>query len=143
MYDTRWPRPGPAMAAVSALVGLLAGVAIGLSAAAGTKAEASGGSLPAGGRVTTTTTMPDAFWTVVLASLTDRAAAEARAQQLRAQGVEDAAVLRQDDFPSLQTPYAVYSGLFGSRSQANDHRDELRDRGLPAYSRQVSRTGGG
>jgi SPOR domain len=143
MYDTRWPRPGPAMAAVSALVGLLAGVALGISSAAGTKAEASGGSVPAGNR-TTTTTLPDAFWTVVLASPNDRAVAEARAQALRAGGVEDAGVLSQDDYPSLGTRYAVYSGLFGSRDEAGGHRDELKQLGLKPtpFIKQVSRSGG-
>ena len=31
MYDTRWPRPGPAMAAVAAVLGLVAGAVLGLS----------------------------------------------------------------------------------------------------------------
>ena len=31
MYDTRWPRPGPAMAAVAAVLGLVAGIVLGLS----------------------------------------------------------------------------------------------------------------
>jgi hypothetical protein len=143
MYDTRWPRPGPAMAAVSALVGLLAGIALGLSSAAGTRAEASGGPAPAGGQATSTT-LPDAFWTVVLASPNDRTAAEARAQELRASGVQDAGVLSRDDFHSLATRYAVYSGLFGSRDEAGGHRDELKQLGLhpTPFVKQVSRTGG-
>ena len=109
MYDTRWPRPGPAMAAVAAVVGLVAGAILGLS---------STGSAPQAQAVVpvettvaaTTTTLPEEFHTVVLGSYDDRANADARLREVRNQGVDDAGLLDQrgvrprDQMGGLQRP---------------------------------------
>ena len=97
MYDTRWPRPGPAMAAVAAVLGLVAGAVFGLSspgsapqAQAGPPVEATAGP--------TTTTLPEEFHTVILGSYDERPNADARLRQVRNQGVEDADLLDQEEY---------------------------------------------
>jgi SPOR domain len=128
MYDTRWPRPGPAMAAVATVLGLVAGIVLGLS---------SPGSQPralAGGPVETTvapttTTLPESFHTVILGSFEDRSYAQARLSQVRSQGVEDAGLLDQKAY-QLGTRWAVYSGLFETEAQAERHLQELAQLGI-------------
>jgi hypothetical protein len=128
MYDTRWPRPGPAMAAVAAVLGLVAGIVLGLS---------SPGSPPpaqaaAPGETTvapTTTTLPDDFHTVILGSYTERPHAVAYVREVRGQGVRDAALLDQEDW-ELGTRWAVYSGVFESREQAEAHLQVLAGLGI-------------
>ena len=138
MYDTRWPRPGPAMAAVAAVLGLVAGIVLGLS---------SPGSAPparAAGPVETTvapptTTQPDDFNTVVLGSYDNKTNAEARLREVRRQGAKDAALLDQQDYV-LGTRWAVYSGIFKSREQAEAHRQELTGLGItPSFWKHVTR----
>ena len=122
MYDTRWPRPGPAMAAACAAVGLLVGVALGLSSGGSPAAEARGS--PAATR-RPTTTLPADFWTVILASPDDRAAADAAVATLKAQGVADVGVISKATYPELGTRYAVYSGRFDTSAEAEGHAAEL------------------
>ena len=138
MYDTRWPRPGPAMAAVAAVLGLVAGIVLGLS---------SPGSAPrAQARAPTettaaprTTTLPDDFHTVVLGSYDYRANADARVREVRREGARDAAVLDQDEY-RLGTRWAVYSGVYKSRDQAEAHRQELIGLGItPSFWKHVTR----
>jgi SPOR domain len=138
MYDTRWPRPGPAMAAVAAVLGLVAGVVLGLS---------SPGSAPqaqAVGRVETTvapttTTLPKEFHTVVLGSFDVRALADARVRQVRGQGVKDAALLNDEQWV-LGTHWAVYSGQFETEEEAEAHRQELSGLGVgPSFEKHVTR----
>ena len=69
MYDTRWPRPGPAMAAVAALLGLVAGAILGLSSP-GTAPQAQASAPPETTVAPTTTTLPDEFHTVILGAST-------------------------------------------------------------------------
>ncbi|MCI0687222.1 MAG: hypothetical protein L0Y54_08305, partial [Sporichthyaceae bacterium] len=74
-YDTRWPRPGPVMVVIAATAGLVAGVLLGLTISAGgsPRAPSGSGSTPSGNpSATTSTTLPDEFWTVILASYQDR-----------------------------------------------------------------------
>src|SRR5215207_6187142 len=93
MYDTRWPRPGPAMAAVAAVLGLVAGVVLGLSSPAPEpQAEASPPTEATVGP--TTTTLPDDFHTVILGSYDERANADRRLRQVRDQGASDEALRR-------------------------------------------------
>lgn len=117
------------MAAVGAVVGLLVGVAFGLTSPASV-GEAEAGVGPGTSARATTTTLPEAFYTVVLGSFDDRENASAKARELRARGVEDARVLRQADYPSLNTSYAVYSGLFRTSADAEAHLDELAKLGV-------------
>jgi cell division protein FtsN len=138
MYDTRWPRPGPAMAAVAAVVGLVAGAILGLSSP--------GSAPPAEARppvettvAPTTTTLPDEFETVVLGSFDDRAGADARLAEVRRQGVKDAGILDDQQW-DLRTRWAVYSGLFQSEDEAEAHREQLRQLGIvESYVRPVKR----
>ena len=129
MYDTRWPRPGPAMAAVGAVVGLLVGVALGLTSPASLQ-DAEAGVGPETSAKVTRTTLPAEFYTVVLGSFYNRDNASTKMRELRAQGVNDARVLRQSDYPSLATPYAVYSGLFQTSADAEAHLNELAQLGV-------------
>jgi cell division septation protein DedD len=136
MYDTRWPRPGPAMAAACAAVGLLVGVALGLSSGGSPAAEAR-----ASAETTRrpTTTLPDRFYTVILASLNQRTGATAAVADLKAKGVRDAGVLTRTDYPTLGTQFAVYSGQFDSSGPAEAHQRELAGRGIEGFVKPVSR----
>jgi SPOR domain len=138
MYDTRWPRPGPAMAAVAALLGLVAGIVLGLSSPSPEpQAEASP---PVETTVApTTTTLPEDFDTVILGSYDERDNADRRLRQVRGQGASDAALLDQEEW-EINTPWAVYSGQFGSREEAEAHRQELAGLGVtPSFWKHVTR----
>jgi hypothetical protein len=128
MYDTRWPRPGPAMAVVAAVLGLVAGAVLGLSSAA-TAPPAEAGAPPGTTAGPTTTTLPEAFHTVILGSFNDRPNAEARLRLVRRQGVDDAGLLDQARW-QLATRYAVYSGQFKTREEAEAHLQELEQLGI-------------
>jgi SPOR domain len=128
MYDTRWPRPGPAMAVVAAGLGLVAGIALGLSSP-GSAPRAQAAAPVETTVAPTTTTLPREFDTVVLGSFDERANAEARLREVRAMGVKDAAILDQTEY-ELGTAYAVYSGRFDTREQAEAHRQDLRGLGV-------------
>ena len=117
------------MAAVGAVVGLLVGVALGLTSPASV-GEAEAGVGPGTSARATTTTLPEEFYTVVLGSFNDREFARTKAAELRNQGVDDARVLRQSDYPSLNTSYAVYSGLFRTSDDAQAHLEELAKLGI-------------
>jgi hypothetical protein len=138
MYDTRWPRPGPAMAAVAAVVGLVAGAILALSTGSAPQAQAV---VPVETTVAaTTTTLPEEFHTVVLGSYNDRANADARLREVRNQGVEDAGLLDQAEY-DLGTRWAVYSGQFETREQAEAHQQELSGLGVtPSFYKHVTRS---
>ena len=137
MYDTRWPRPGPAMAVVAAVLGLVAGIVLGFSSPASAPPAEAGG--PAETTVAPTTTLPKVFHTVVLGSFDDRALADARLRQVRAQGVRDAALLSDVQWV-LGTHWAVYSGQFDTQEKAEAHRQELTGLGVrPSYEKRVIR----
>jgi hypothetical protein len=140
MYDTRWPRPGPAMAAVAAMLGLVAGVVLGLSSPG--SAPPARAAAPVETTVApSTTTLPDEFHTVVLGSYNNRANADARLQQVRAMGVKDAGILDRTQY-DLRTAYAVYSGQFDTQEQALAHREQLAQYGIPEdgrFYRKVTR----
>jgi cell division protein FtsN len=138
MYDTRWPRPGPAMAAVAAVLGLVAGIVLGLSSP--TPEPQAEASPPVETTVApTTTTLPDDFHTVILGSYDERDNADDRLREVRGQGAEDAALLDQEEW-EINTPWAVYSGRFGSREEAEAHRQELAGLGItPSFWKHVTR----
>ena len=138
MYDTRWPRPGPAMAAVAAVLGLAAGIVLGLSSPG--SAPPARAAAPVETTVaSTTTTLPADFYTVVLGSYDVRANAEARLRQVRQEGARDAALLDQQEYV-LGTRWAVYSGVFRSQEQAEAHRQELTGLGItPSFWKHVTR----
>ena len=141
MYDTRWPRPGPAMAAVAALLGLVAGVVLGLSSpGSAPQAQAAG---PVETTVAaTTTTLPERFHTVILGSYDVRSNADNRLRQVREMGVRDAGILEQSEY-NLSTAYAVYSGHYDTQEEAMAHLQELAGYGIPRRDRfykEVTRT---
>ena len=115
------------MAAVAALLGLVAGVVLGLSS--------SGSPPPAQAApvettvAPTTTTLPDDFYTVILGSYNEHPNAVAYVREVRGQGVRDAALLDQEDW-ELGTRWAVYSGVFESREQAEAHLQVLAGLGI-------------
>jgi ABC-type glycerol-3-phosphate transport system substrate-binding protein len=141
MYDTRWPRPGPAMAAVAAVLGLVAGAVFALSSAS--SAPSAQASAPVETTVAhPTTTLPERFHTVILGSYNEQANAEARLRQVRGLGVRDAAILTRAEY-QLRTAYAVYSGRYGTRAEAMAHLQELAGYGIPPQGRfykEVTRT---
>jgi hypothetical protein len=115
------------MAAVAAVVGLVAGVLLGFSSP-GSGPAAQAGTAPQTSIRRTATTLPARFHTVILGSFDDLAHADGAMRRLRDRGVDDAAVLKQADYPSLGTRYAVYSGRFGTEGEARAHeaeRDQL------------------
>jgi cell division protein FtsN len=81
------------------------------------------------------TTLPARFYTVVLGSFNDHAAAVAARDNFRGQGVRDATIVSRSQYPSLGTAYAVCSGQFADRAEADAHRDQLLQGGLQVTSR--------
>ena len=138
MYDTRWPRPGPAMAAVAAVLGFVAGAIFGFSSP--TSAPRAQAGVPVETTVgPTTTTLPEEFHTVILGSYNERAGADARLGQVRNLGVEDAELLDQEQY-ELGTRWAVYSGLFPTEDEAEAHMEQLRQLGITeCYVKSVKR----
>jgi len=128
MYDTRWPRPGPAMAAVAALLGLVAGALLGLSSP-GTAPQAQASAPPETTVAPTTTTLPDEFHTVILGSFDYRPKADARLRLVRELGVKDASLLDNQQY-ELGTRWAVYSGVFKTEEEAEAHMQELSQLGI-------------
>jgi SPOR domain len=131
MYDTRWPRPGPAMAAVAAMLGLVAGIVLGLSSA-GSAPPARAAAPVETTAAPTTTTLPDAFFTVVLGSFNDRAHADERLRLVRRQGVRGARLLEKGRY-NVRTRWAVYSGLFRTEPEAEAHEQELAQLGIAEH----------
>ena len=116
------------MAAVAAVLGLVAGIVLGLSSPGSTPAAAA--RTPTETTVAPrTTTLPDDFHTVILGSYDERANAESRLREVRGQGATDAALLDQEEW-EINTRWAVYSGRFGSRDEAEAHLQELRSLGI-------------
>ena len=139
MYDTRWPRPGPAMAAVAALLGLVAGAVLGLSSP-GSAPQAQAGAPVETTVAHPTTTLPEEFWTVVLGSFDERPNAELRLRWVRREGAKDAGLLDQERY-ELGTRWAVYSGVFRTEEQAEAHMRELGQLGVTErFVKSVKRT---
>jgi hypothetical protein len=91
-----------------------------------------------GSGATLTWPQGESGYTVVLASVRDRAAAERAAEQARNAGI-DAGVLSSDDFESLRPGYWVaFAGRLSSARGAGDAAERHRAQGFPdAYPRRV------
>ncbi len=140
MYDTRWPRPGPAMAAVAALLGMVAGAILGLSSP-GAAPQAQASAPPETTVAPTTTTLPSEFHTVILGSFDERAGADERLRLVKRQGVRDARLLDRDQGYDLGVRWAVYSGVYDSREEAEGRIQELAGLGITErYWKHVTRT---
>ena len=130
MYDTRWPRPGPAMLAVAVLFGLVIGGVFGFTS--GTSAGTGNGNGDATGTTATTaTTLTASFYTVVVASGNQRASLESRRAELRRLGVPQLQVIAKSQFPELGREYALISGVFATAAEAKQRESFLRNQGLP------------
>jgi cell division septation protein DedD len=79
-------------------------------------------------------------FTVILASMPNKADAEAKLKQAQGAGISSAAILHSDDFPSLRAGYwVVFDGQFDSMSQAQTQSQQDRGKGFAdAYPRYVS-----
>ena len=115
-----------------------------------TPAPASGGA-PSTGTTTTpattaTTPAPGAWpagksaYTVILASMPNKADAEAKLKAARTAGIGGAAILHSDDFPTLRRGYwVVFDGQYDSTDQAAQQAKQDRGKGFAdAYPRFVS-----
>lgn len=83
----------------------------------------------------------DAF-TVVLASMPTKSAAEDKLQKAKDAGITGAAILHSDDFPTLNPGYwVVFDGQFDAISQATSQAEQDRGKGdfSDAYPRFVSK----
>jgi hypothetical protein len=130
MYDTRWPRPGPAMLAVAVLFGLVIGGVFGFTS--GTSAGTGSGTNDASGTtVASATTLPASFYTVVVASGNQRTLMDSRRAELRQLGVPQLQVITHSQFPELGREYALISGVFTNEAAARQRENELRNAGLP------------
>jgi hypothetical protein len=81
-------------------------------------------------------------FTVVLASMPTKAAAEDRLSKAKAAGITGAAILRSDDFPTLNPGYwVVFDGQYDSVAQAQAQAASDRGKGefSDAYPRFVSK----
>jgi hypothetical protein len=129
MDENRWPRAGPGLVAVFALLGLIGGILAGLFNPSGAQRSSDRTSETASTAPPAVSELPDQFYTVIVASIgvsRGRPAAEARASELRAAGVEDVGVLDPSRYHSLDAHYwAVYSGVFSTWQQAVDHCDQI------------------
>jgi hypothetical protein len=116
------------MVAVFALIGLISGILAGLFSPSGTQrgSDRDARATP----TASSTALPDDFYTVILASIgasQGRLVADARADDLRASGIDDVGVLDSSRYDSLTANYwVVYSGVFPTWQQAIDHRDKIR-----------------
>jgi hypothetical protein len=142
MLTVRSSRPTLAIVAAAALLGVVAGTVIAF-VVGGTRGTVGSAAAPAA----TSTTLPEEFFTVVLASIpvgaaNSQADAERRAADLRGRGIE-AELLDSNRYGSLKPGYVVvYSGRFPSEGAAQRHLEQLVANGLPPgpnpYVREVS-----
>lgn len=81
-------------------------------------------------------------WTVVINNYPEKARADDRAGAVQSTGV-DAGVLLSSDFTSLCPGYyVVFSGIYTSKTQAERHVQQLKDKDLfGIYAREIRRSG--
>jgi cell division septation protein DedD len=81
-------------------------------------------------------------FTVILASMPTKAAAEDKLQKAKDAGIASAAILHSDDFPTLRPGYwVVFDGQYDTTEQANTQAEADRGKGefTDAYARFVSK----
>jgi SPOR domain len=138
MYDTRWPRPGPAMLAVAVLFGLVIGGVFGFTS--GTSAgTGSGNGDVVGTTAAPATTLATTFYTVILASPYSQAEAQRKLGEMRSRGLTDAFIARQSEFRPLNTPFAVCTGQFATEAQQAARLAQVRDLGVGGFARKLTR----
>jgi hypothetical protein len=139
MYDTRWPRPGPAMLAVAILFGLVIGGVFGFTS--GTSAGTNDGDGGASGiTAPTVTTLPATFYTVILASPRSQAAAQQKLGEMRNKGVQPPPfVAHQSDWTPLATPYAICTGQFQTEAEMQAQLAKMQDLGVGGFPRKLTR----
>jgi len=135
MYETRWPRPGPALLVVGTIFGLIVGGILGISFPASSSDQPPATTTDAP-PPRTTASLPTSFYTVVLASPLSSQEAQARAAQFQAQGIKGARVLTRAQFPSLGAPFAVCVGTHDTYDAANQAAKALRTQ-FPSVSPYV------
>jgi hypothetical protein len=146
MDENGWPRPGPGMVAVFALIGLIGGALAGLLAPSGAQrgSQSAAGDQTTTAPTTTVAGLPASFYTVILASIPGsegRQVAEARADTYRNAGIENVGVLDSSRYGSLSDSYwVVYSGVFPSLKDAETQRDQIHGAhpDLNCYAKQVT-----
>src|SRR4029450_5291840 len=109
MYDTRWPRPGPAMLAVAVLFGLVIGGVFGFTSGTSAGAGSGAGAPPGPTAAPLPPTLPASFHTAVVASGNQRAPLESRRVELRNRGVPELQGIAHSQVPDLQRNYALIS----------------------------------
>lgn len=144
------PSDTPTTGATPAPTGATGAAGAQTAAGATGPAGASGGA-PAGAAPTTTATPPPAIsgwppgksaYTVIVASMPSRTAAEDKLSKARAGGISGAAILHSDDFASLRPGYwVVFDGQFDTSAQASAQAQQDRGKGgfSDAYPRFVSK----
>jgi hypothetical protein len=137
MYDTRWPRPGPAMLALAVLFGLVIGGVFGFTSGTSAGTGSGNGDVTGTTAAPVTTTLPASFHTVVVASGNQRAPLESRRTELRQRGVPELQVIARSQFPDLQRDYALISGVFTTEAAARQRERLLRNAGLQPYYRFI------
>jgi hypothetical protein len=132
------------MLAVAVLVGLLVGGVFGYSSRP-TGAAANAGARGRSGGGTTTSTPPQSFWTVVMASPASRDEADRDAATVRAKGVDDVFVVEQGQYRPLGTRYAVCSGHFDTQTAAAAYEQRMEPYKIagPPYKKRLSRVQAG
>ncbi|HEX9342483.1 MAG TPA: SPOR domain-containing protein [Actinomycetota bacterium] len=125
-YDTRWPHPGPAMVLVAALAGLIGGIVLGLAVSAFQGPSSKASASPPTTTPAVSTTLPDRFFTVQLASFNNAGPRpDATVARYRAQHI-DVAVLNSSDYHGF-TPgfWVIYSGTLSTRTDARAYQQKL------------------
>jgi hypothetical protein len=117
------------------VVGLIGGILVGLFNPTGSgpgPGQAVSGRRSDESSTTRAGSLPEAFYTVVLASVDrskSRLEVDARAESFRSQGVEHVNVLDPAHYSSLADNFwAICSGVFDTQREAAEHRRDLRDR---------------
>jgi hypothetical protein len=113
------------MLAVAVLLGLAVGGAFGFS---DRKAGANSptGQQSSGAGETTTSSEPETFWTVVMASPTSEEQRDRDEAAVRAKGVQDVFVASPDRYTPIGTAFAICTGHFDTEEQAAVYAKQIK-----------------